>query len=45
MAGEQVIVLRMLQGPDWVGRPFFSKYSETARWLDGLDPAFGEEKF
>ena len=47
VAGEQVIVLRMLQGrnPDWVGRPFFAKYSETARWLDDLEPAFGEEKF
>ena len=47
VAGEKVIVLRMLQGrnPDWVGRPFFAKYSETARWLDDLEPAFGEEKF
>ena len=46
-AGEKVIVLRMLQGrnPDWVDRPFFAKYSETARWLDDLEPAFGEEKF
>ena len=34
-AGERVIVLRMLQGrnPDWVGRPFFARYSETASWL------------
>ena len=46
-AGERVIVLRMLQGrnPDWVGRPFFARYSETASWLDELEPAFGESEF
>ena len=46
-AGERVIVLRMLQGrkPDWVGRPFFARYSPTANWLDELEPAFGESEF
>jgi KamA family protein len=46
-AGEQVFVLRMLQArnPNWVGRPFFARYSETARWLDDLEPAFGEKEF
>ena len=46
-AGERVMVLRMLQGrnPDWVGRPFFARYSETASWLDELEPAFGESEF
>lgn len=46
-AGEQVFVLRMLQArnPDWVGRPFFARYSETASWLDDLEPAFGEKEF
>ena len=47
VAGRQVLALRMLQGrdPDWVGRPFFAEYDETAVWLDDLRPAFGEEKF
>jgi hypothetical protein len=41
--GEQrVFVLRMLQArdPEWVGRPFFAKYDETAAWFDDLVPAF-----
>ncbi|MCY4640573.1 MAG: lysine 2,3-aminomutase [Chloroflexi bacterium] len=47
VAGERVIALRMLQGrnPDWVGRPFFARYSDTATWLDGLEPAFGASEF
>lgn len=45
--GEKVIVMRFLQGrnPDWVQRPFFAKYNETARWIDELEPAFGGERF
>ncbi|KNC66555.1 lysine 2,3-aminomutase, partial [Pseudoalteromonas rubra] len=45
--GEKVFVLRFIQArnPDWVQRPFFAKYDEEATWLDGLKPAFGEEKF
>ncbi len=45
--GEKVFVLRFIQGrnPDWVQRPFFAKYDETATWLNHLQPAFGEEKF
>lgn len=45
--GERVLVLNMIQGrrPEWVQRPFFARYSETAIWLDELEPAFGEEKF
>jgi len=45
--GEKVFVLRFLQGrnPDWVQRPFFAKYSETATWLHELEPAFGESRF
>jgi L-lysine 2,3-aminomutase len=45
--GEKVFVLRFIQArnPDWVQRPFFAKYDEKATWLDGLKPAFGEEKF
>jgi KamA family protein len=45
--GERVIVLRFLQGrnPDWVHRPFFAEYSDTATWLSDLRPAFGESRF
>lgn len=47
IAGERVLVLKFLQGrnPDWVAKPFLAKYSETARWLDDLEPAFGEKGF
>jgi len=45
--GEKVFVLNMLQArnPDWVKKPFFAKYSESATWLSELRPAFGESKF
>lgn len=45
--GEKVFVLRFIQGrnPDWVQRPFFAQYDESATWLDQLKPAFGEERF
>jgi len=45
--GEKVFVLRFIQGrqPDWVQRPFFARYDETATWLDQLEPAFGEPSF
>ena len=45
--GEKVFVLRFLQGrnPDWVARPFFAKFDPEAKWLNMLQPAFGEEKF
>ncbi len=45
--GEKIITLRFLQGrnPDWVAKPFFARYDETAIWIDDLKPAFGEEKF
>ena len=47
VAGEKVFVLRFIQArnPEWVQRPFFAKYDETATWLNDLQPAFGEEKF
>ncbi len=47
VAGEKVFVCRFIQGrnPDWVQRPFFARYDETATWLHDLKPAFGEEKF
>ncbi len=45
--GVPYIVLRFIQGrnPDWVGRPFFARYSEDALWLDELKPAFGDDEF
>ncbi len=45
--GEKVFVLRFIQGRnrDWVQRPFFARYDETATWFDQLVPAFGERKF
>jgi KamA family protein len=45
--GEKVFVLTLLQArnPEWVKRPFFAKFSNTATWLNELRPAFGEEKF
>ncbi|WP_083200397.1 KamA family radical SAM protein [Thauera phenolivorans] len=47
IAGEKVFVLRFIQGrdPDWVQRPFFAKYDESATWLHHLEPAFGEDKW
>lgn len=47
IAGEKVFVLRFIQArnPEWVQRPFFAKYDETATWLNDLQPAFGEDKF
>lgn len=47
IAGEKVFVLQFLQGrnPDWVARPFFARYDPAAIWLDGLRPAFGEQRF
>jgi KamA family protein len=44
---EKVMAFRMIQGrdPDWVARPFFSRYDENAVWYRELKPAFGEERF
>ena len=45
--GEQVFAMRFIQGrnPDWVQRPFFARYDDTATWLDDLKPAFGDREF
>lgn len=47
VAGEKVFALQFLQGrnPDWVARPFFAEYDPDAIWLDGLYPAFGQDRF
>ncbi|MBL7774955.1 MAG: hypothetical protein JNK89_03085, partial [Saprospiraceae bacterium] len=44
---KKVLSLRFLQGrnPDWVARPFFAEYDESATWLNELKPAFGERFF
>jgi len=44
---QKVFVLQMLQGrnPDWVNRPFYAKYDPDARWMDDLEPAFGDKFF
>ncbi|MHC5019065.1 MAG: KamA family radical SAM protein [Planctomycetota bacterium] len=45
--GRRVFALQFLQArnPDWVKRPFFAEYDETATWLDDLVPAFGDREF
>ncbi len=45
--GEKVFVLNLLQGrnPEWVKKPFFARYNESATWLTDLRPAFGKDKF
>jgi KamA family protein len=45
--GEKVFVLSFLRGrkQEWVGRPFFARYDESATWLDELKPAFDEDRF
>lgn len=45
--GERVFALRFLQArdPEWMGRVFFAEHNETATWLSGLTPAFGEDSF
>jgi len=45
--GEKVFVLRFIQArnADWVQHPFFAKFDSEARWLDQLQPAFGENRF
>ena len=47
ISDQKAIVLGFLQGrnPDWVQRPFFAKYDETAIWLDDLKPLVGEKFF
>lgn len=44
---KKIMTLRFLQGrnPDWVAKPFFAEYDETATWMDELRPAFGQKKF
>jgi KamA family protein len=45
--GERVFVLGFLRARrrEWVGRPFFARLDPRAKWLDDLQPAFGESRF
>ncbi|SCY60976.1 KamA family radical SAM protein [Desulfoluna spongiiphila] len=47
VGGEKVMALKFIQArnPDWVNKLFFAEYDEKAVWLDGLKPAFGEDRF
>ena len=47
VAGQKAFALRFIQArnPDWVGRPFFAKYDESATWLNHLQPLEGESRF
>ncbi|MFK7823215.1 MAG: KamA family radical SAM protein [Oligoflexales bacterium] len=47
LKGQKVFVLKFLQArnPEWVGKPFYAKFSAEAKWLTDLEPAFGENKF
>ena len=45
--GEKVFALKMIQARDqaWVNRLFFARFDTQARWLNDLEPAFGEREF
>lgn len=47
LKGEKAFVLEFIQGrnSDWVARPFFAKYDATAKWMDDLKPAYGQDQF
>lgn len=40
LGDERVLALRMLNArdPELIGQPFFARYSDTAAWLDELEP-------
>jgi KamA family protein len=45
--GQKVFTLRFLQArrTEWVGKPFFARFTEKALWLEDLRPAFGNRQF
>ncbi len=47
VGGEKVFALKMIQARDqsWVNRLFFARFDGQARWLNDLEPAFGERAF
>ncbi|VFQ46230.1 KamA family radical SAM protein [Desulfoluna butyratoxydans] len=47
VGGQKLLALKFIQArdPEWVNKLFFAEYDEKAVWLDGLKPAFGEQRF
>lgn len=47
LGGEKYFILNFIQArrPEWLRRPFLAKYSETAGWLDHLEPPPGQSEF
>lgn len=47
VADERVFVLQFLQARrrEWVRRPFFAEFDETATWFDQLKPCLGRSQF
>ncbi|QXI36428.1 KamA family radical SAM protein [Pseudomonas xantholysinigenes] len=45
--GQRHFLLKFIQARDsrWLGRPFLARYSETACWLDQLQPPEGQAEF
>ncbi|WP_170973500.1 lysine 2,3-aminomutase [Rhizobium sp. FKY42] len=45
--GRDHFILSFLQArkKEWLNRPFLAEYSETANWLDDLNPSGGENDF
>ncbi|WP_300458033.1 lysine 2,3-aminomutase [Desulfobacula sp.] len=45
--GKKVISMSFIQArsSDWVEKPFFAEYHDTACWINELKPAFGETDF
>ncbi len=44
---EKVITLNFIQArnTNWINKPFFARYDESALWLNDLKPAFGKREF
>ncbi|WP_197910420.1 KamA family radical SAM protein [Desulfosarcina ovata] len=45
--GKKYIAMSIIQGrsANWVKKPFFAEFDESARWIDELRPAFGVKTF
>ncbi len=45
--GERVFALKFTQSrnPEWTNRLFFAEYDDSAKWIDDLRPAFGQQEF
>lgn len=47
LQGQRYFLLKFIQARDtrWLGKPFLARYSETACWLDQLQPPQGQSEF